>query len=76
LPIKDPRDVAVRLNLRVISQEWRWPRLNGYSEPATGRDSDIEDRVKQDLAWTATAIVRFPQPERTDPAAVAIGGNR
>lgn len=74
LPTKEPRDVAVRLELRVISQEWRWPPLGSYSEPTAGRNEDYEAMFKHDLGWTASAIVRFPQPERTVPATVLTGG--
>lgn len=76
LPAKDSRDVAVRLDLRIISHEWRWPPLSSYSEPPAAATEDFEVRLKRDLGWTATAIVRYAQPDGSEAQrlAAASGG--
>jgi len=75
LPAKESQDVAVRLNLRIISQEWRWPPLESYSEAASGhQNEDFEVKFKRDLAWNATSIVRFTLPESCTAPTTISGG--
>lgn len=75
LPAKESRDVAVRLDLRIISQEWHWPPLSSDPGSAAAANEDFEVKVKRNLGWTAIAIVRYPQPEPCiDTIAADCGG--
>jgi hypothetical protein len=69
LPQRTPDDVAIRLNLRVLSQEWRWPTENDSKKhKPPDFTKNWEDRFWRDLAWNAEFVVPLEVPPSPSPS--------
>jgi hypothetical protein len=70
LPERTPEHIAIRLSLKVKSQEWRWiPQVDSTEDQ---RNTAPEADLVKNLVWSAASIVPFsaPQPfsnQKTDP---------
>ncbi len=70
LPHLTENDVAIRLNLRVVSQELRWPTApdDAQNDPSAP-SSDFDMRFVRNLEWNAAAIVPLQADPVPNPAA-------
>jgi hypothetical protein len=57
LPAKQAEDIAIRLNLRVKSQDRRWMDTSDFEEKGSAPESDYP--FVRNLTWAAAAVVPY-----------------